>query len=113
MGYRDLYDSVKATYDRGENTGAAATAAAAGGLGGGGAGAGKTINKKSMEDKLFSETCKLYELCFEQQFHYGVFYAYAKLKEQECRNIGWICNMLILGKRDVAEDIVPIFASRV
>merc|ERR1712194_47942 len=104
--YRDLYDSVKSTYDRGDK-------AAAPALGAGGGVSGKTINKKSMEDKLFSETARLYELTFEQQFHFGVFYAYAKLKEQECRNIGWICNMLILGKRDVAEDIVPIFAPRV
>ncbi|CAD7933363.1 unnamed protein product [Amoebophrya sp. A25] len=103
--YRDLYDSVKMYYDKEAR---AAMAAA-----GGGAGGRKTANIKSMEDMLFSETAKLYELSFDQQFHYGTFYAYAKLKEQEVRNLGWICNMIVMGKREYADDIIPIFAPRV
>lgn len=97
--YRDLYDSVKATYDPESNQTRAADA--------------KTRNNKSMEDMLFVETGKLYELAFDEQFHYGIFYAYAKLKEQECRNIGWICNMIVMGKREFADDIIPVFAPRV
>lgn len=90
--YRDLYDSVKSTYDH-ENK-------------------SKRTSTKSMEDMLFIETSKLYELAFEQQFHYGVFYAYTKLKEQEIRNLGWICNMIVMGKREFADDIIPVFAPR-
>ena len=48
-----------------------------------------------------------------QQFHFGVFYAWSKLKEQELKNIAWICNMLVMGKKEYIEDIVPIFAPRV
>jgi V-type H+-transporting ATPase subunit d len=34
---------------------------------------------KSIEDLLFVELEKRYEMCFENQFHYGVFYAWVKL----------------------------------
>jgi len=27
---------------------------------------------------------------FTQQFHYGIFYAYLKLREQEVRNLMWL-----------------------
>jgi V-type H+-transporting ATPase subunit d len=44
-----------------------------------------------MLDKLlYDEEVKRCMACFEQQFHYGVFYAYMKLREQEIRNIMWI-----------------------
>lgn len=92
--YRDLYDGVKMYYDK------EARKERKGG------------NQKSMEDMLFQETCKLYELTFDQQFHYAIFYAYAKLKEQEVRNLGWICNMIVMGKREYADDIIPLFAPK-
>jgi V-type H+-transporting ATPase subunit d len=44
-----------------------------------------------MLDKLlYEEEVKRCCACFEQQFHYGVFYAYMKLREQEIRNIMWV-----------------------
>ena len=67
---------------------------------------------KSIEDLLFVELEKLYEMCFENQFHYGVFYAWVKLHEQEIRNIEWICNMVQMGKKQHVEDIVPLFVRR-
>jgi len=45
---------------------------------------------KSLEDCLLIHEMKLLRSAFSQQFHYGVFYAYIKLKEQEIRNIVWI-----------------------
>jgi V-type H+-transporting ATPase subunit d len=67
---------------------------------------------KSIEDLLFVELEKLYEMCFENQFHYGIFYAWIKLGEQEVRNIEWICNMVQMGRRGDVEDIIPLFAKR-
>jgi hypothetical protein len=41
-----------------------------------------------MLDKLlYEEEVKRCAACFEQQFHYAVFYSYMKLREQEIRNV--------------------------
>ena len=67
---------------------------------------------KSIEDLLFVELEKMYEMCFENQFHYGVFYAWIKLGEQEIRNLEWICNMVQMGRRGDVDDIIPLFPRR-
>jgi len=67
---------------------------------------------QSLEDVLYVENVFLYEMAFEQQFHYGVFYAWVKLREQEIRNIEWISNMIIMNKKEHIDDIVPIFQPR-
>ena len=91
-----LYDQCKQFYDKD----------AAGGI---------DLSKgrfKSIEDLLFVELEKMYEMSFENQFHYGVFYAWIKLGEQEIRNIEWICNMVQMGRRGDVDDIIPIFPKR-
>merc|ERR1712087_367382 len=68
---------------------------------------------QSMEDLVFKENGNMYEMAFEQQYHFGIFYAWVKLREQEIRNIRWIADMIILQTKDHIDDtIVPIFRAR-
>jgi len=74
----------------------------------------KASEFQSVEDLIYKENAAQYELAFEQQFHFGVFYAWVKLREQEIRNIRWICNMIVLGtKEEIDKTIVPIFQPRI
>eukprot|EP00386_Alphamonas_edax_P006422 GDKI01020797.1.p1 GENE.GDKI01020797.1~~GDKI01020797.1.p1 ORF type:complete len:384 (+),score=144.49 GDKI01020797.1:102-1253(+) len=73
---------------------------------------GGDMKLKSLEDLLYVERVQMYEMAFEQQMHYGVFYAWIKLKEQEIRNIVWIADMVLMGSKEHVDDIVPIFAPR-
>mmetsp|Transcript_12995 Transcript_12995/g.31363 ORF Transcript_12995/g.31363 Transcript_12995/m.31363 type:complete len:385 (-) Transcript_12995:154-1308(-) len=87
-----LFDQVKAFYDAESR--------------------GKDGANKSIEDLIYVELGYLYELAFEQQMNYAVFYAFVKLKEQEIRNLRWISNMIVMNRKDQADEIVPIFAPR-
>jgi V-type H+-transporting ATPase subunit d len=95
--YLALFDTVKSFYERSDTN--KETKASAG--------------NQSIEDLVYTENAHTFEMAFEQQYHFGVFYAWVKLREQEIRNIRWIANMIVLGAKDHIDDtIVPIFQTR-
>ncbi|CAG8439825.1 7374_t:CDS:2 [Ambispora gerdemannii] len=64
---------------------------------------------KTLEDRFFEYEVHLNKLTFQQQFHYAIFYAFLKLKEQEIRNVLWIAECISQGQKDRINNYIPIF----
>ncbi|KAI8922605.1 V0 complex, c/d subunit of ATPase [Entophlyctis helioformis] len=64
---------------------------------------------RSLEDKFFEYEVYLNKRAFNQQFHYGVFFCYLKLKEQEIRNIVWIAECIAQQQKERINNYIPIF----
>ncbi|KAG8902080.1 H(+)-transporting V0 sector ATPase subunit d [Tulasnella sp. 408] len=63
----------------------------------------------SLESRFFATEVHLNKLAFLQQFQFGVFYSYMKLKEQEIRSLTWIAECIAQDAKDRIHDFVPIF----
>ncbi|KAG8930704.1 H(+)-transporting V0 sector ATPase subunit d [Tulasnella sp. 418] len=83
-------------------TGPGGAAHASGDAEGGGA-------ASSLESRFFATEVHYNKLSFLQQFQFGVFYSYVKLKEQEIRSLTWIAECIAQDARDRIHDFVPIF----
>jgi len=64
--------------------------------------------EKSLEDAFFEHEVSLHQMSFEQQFGYGVFYSYFKLKEQEIRNILWIAECILQDHKNEINNYIPL-----
>lgn len=64
---------------------------------------------KSFEDKFFEKEVRLNKVTFMQQFHFGLFYSYLKLKEQEIRNLVWIAECISQQQKEKINAFIPIF----
>lgn len=63
------------------------------------------LGEGQMLDKLlYEEEVKRCKDTFDQQFHYGVFYAYMRLAEQEVRNLMWIAECIAQDQKGRIND---------
>jgi len=66
----------------------------------------------SLEDGWYHYNVSVLEDAFYGQCHYAVFYAFLKLKEQEVRNLVWICECVDQDQKQKIDKYIPLFNNR-
>lgn len=65
-------------------------------------------DNSTFEDRLLILEARKHVQSFLQQFHFGVFYSYMKLKEIESRNIIWIAECISQRQMEKVNAYIPI-----
>merc|ERR1719201_1878692 len=66
-------------------------------------------DEDGVDDRFYKRDVFILEEAMENQMHYGVFYAYVKLKEQEIRNLVWIAECIVQRQKGKIDKYVKIF----
>ncbi|XP_020814016.1 probable V-type proton ATPase subunit d 2 [Drosophila serrata] len=62
----------------------------------------------TLEDRFLMLEAKKNASSFLQQYHFGIFYSFIKLKQLECRNIVWISECISQRQTDKVNYYIPI-----
>ncbi|KAK8805553.1 hypothetical protein WA158_002209 [Blastocystis sp. Blastoise] len=64
----------------------------------------------SIDDVFYLNEVRLCENGFDSQFHFACFYAYLHLKQQEIRNLQWICECILQKQKNKIDKYIKIFS---